>query len=527
MVAKQIRLHDSARRKIVAGVNTLADAVAITLGPQGRNVVIERADGSPRVANSGVVVAREIELPDKLENMGAQMLKQAASKTSEVAGDGTTTATVLARAMVEEGMKYVAAGMNPMELKRGIDHATAATVEALRRLSRPCASGQEIAQVGALAANADAAVGEIIAQAMARVGRDGVIVVEAGKGLENALEVVEGMQFDRGYLSPYFIGDPERQMALLEDPYILIHAGKLAAGAPLLPLLEGVSGEGKSLLIIADDVEGDALATLVVNSLRGIVKSVAVKAPAFGDLRKAILQDMAVLTGATVIAQEAGLTLANATLAHLGSAKRIEVAKENTTIINGAGTPEAIEDRIRQLRRQIDSTPDAHDRDKLRERAAKLAGGIAVIKVGAATETAMEEKKSRVDDAVHATRAAVQEGILPGGGVALLRARAAIATLRGETADQDAGIRIVARALEAPLRQIVANAGQDSSAVLEQVRAGKDGWGYNAANGSYGDLIAIGIIDPTMVTRSALQHAASIAGQILTVDVAVATCPYP
>lgn len=525
MPAKQIALHETARLKIMAGMNVLARAVGVTLGPRGRNVVIGRAYGAPIVANSGVVVAREIELKDKLENMGAQMLKEAASKTSEVAGDGTTTATVLARAMVEKGMKYVAAGMNPMDLKRGIDKAVVATVEVLRHLSRPCSTGKEIAQVGALSANGDTAVGEIIAQAMENVGRDGVILVEEGRGLENELELVDGMQFDRGYLSPYFINEPPRQIALLEDPYILIHEKKLSGARLLMPILDRAAREGKALLVIAEDVDGDALTTLVVNSIRGILKTVAVKAPAFGDLRKAILQDIAILTGATVITEEGGFSLENATLQHLGRAKRVEVTKENTTIIMGAGDPQVVQSRTRQIRQQIDKATSDYDRDKLRERAAKLAGGVAVIKIGAATETAMKEKKSRVEDAMHATRAAVQEGILPGGGVALLRARAAIAALKGANADQDAGIQLVAEALKEPLRLIVANAGGDPSEVLDQVISGESSFGYNAANGNYGDLIEMGVIDPAKVTRSALQNAASIAGLMLTTDVMVAERP--
>ncbi len=525
MPAKQVLFHDAARAKIVEGVNILADAVKVTLGPSGRNVILQRSYGPPLVANSGVVVAKEIELEDRFENMGAQMLKEVASKTSDVAGDGTTTATVLAQAIVREGMKYVAAGMNPMDLKRGIDQAVAATVLELKKLSRPCATSKEIAQVGAISASSDNAVGEIIAQAMEKVGKEGVITVEDGKGLQNELEVVEGMQFDRGYLSPYFISNPEKQIAALDDPCVLLYDKKISNIQNLLPLLEQVAKAGKPLLIVAEDIEGEALATLVVNSLRGILKTCAVKAPGFGDRRRAMLEDIAILTGGTVISEEVGLSLEKAQLEDLGQAKRIEVGKEDTTIINGAGESGKIEQRILQIRKQIEEASSDYDKEKLQERAAKLSGGVAVIKVGAATETGMKEKKTRIEDAMHATRAAVEEGILPGGGVALLRASAAISGLVGENHDQEAGIKIVLRALEEPIRQIVANAGGEPSVVLDKVWLGKGSFGYNAASGEYGDLIEMGVLDPTKVTRSALQNAASIASLILTTDAMVAELP--
>ncbi len=525
MPAKQVLFHDAARAKIVEGVNILADAVKVTLGPSGRNVILQRSYGPPLVANSGVVVAKEIELEDRFENMGAQMLKEVASKTSDVAGDGTTTATVLAQAIVREGMKYVAAGMNPMDLKRGIDQAVAATVLELKKLSRPCATSKEIAQVGAISASSDNAVGEIIAQAMEKVGKEGVITVEDGKGLQNELEVVEGMQFDRGYLSPYFISNPEKQIAALDDPFVLLYDKKISNIQNLLPLLEQVAKAGKPLLIVAEDIEGEALATLVVNSLRGILKTCAVKAPGFGDRRRAMLEDIAILTGGTVISEEVGLSLEKAQLEDLGQAKRIEVGKEDTTIINGAGESGKIEQRILQIRKQIEEASSDYDKEKLQERAAKLSGGVAVIKVGAATETGMKEKKTRIEDAMHATRAAVEEGILPGGGVALLRASAAISGLVGENHDQEAGIKIVLRALEEPIRQIVANAGGEPSVVLDKVWLGKGSFGYNAASGEYGDLIEMGVLDPTKVTRSALQNAASIASLILTTDAMVAELP--
>ena len=525
MSAKQVMFHNAARAKIADGVNILADAVKVTLGPKGRNVILERSYGAPLVACSGVVVAKQIELKDKFENMGAQMVKEVASKTSDVAGDGTTTATVLAQAIVQEGMKYVAAGMNPMDLKRGIDKAVAATVEELRRLSKPCASAREIAQVGAISANADLAIGNTIAEAMEKVGKEGVITVEDGSGLQNELEVVEGMQFDRGYLSPYFINNAEKQSAVLEEPYVLLCDKKISSIKDLLPVLEEVAKTGKPLLVIAEDVDGEALATLVVNHLRGILKSCAVKAPGFGDRRKEMLEDIAILTGGTVIAGELGLSLEKATVKEFGKAKRIEAAKEDTTLIGGAGDPAKIQNRIKQIRKSIEESTSDYDKEKLQERAAKLSGGVAVIKVGAATETAMKEKKTRVEDAMHATRAAVEEGILPGGGVALLRARTAIKELKGDIHDQEAGIKIVLRALEEPLRQIVANAGVDPSVILDKVLEGKGNFGYNAATDAYGDLIEMGILDPTKVTRCALQNAASIASLIITTDAMVAELP--
>jgi chaperonin GroEL len=525
MAAKEVRFHDSARNRIVAGVNVLADAVKVTLGPKGRNVVLEKSWGAPTVTKDGVSVAKEIELKDKFENMGAQMVKEVASKTSDVAGDGTTTATVLAQAIVQEGMKYVAAGMNPMDLKRGIDKAVEAVVADLQKQSKPCSTSKEIAQVGAISANADEQVGKIIADAMDKVGKEGVITVEDGKSLQNELEVVEGMQFDRGYLSPYFINNPDKQIVILDDPFILFHDKKISSIRDLLPVLEQVAKAGKPLLIVAEEVEGEALATLVVNNIRGILKTCAVKAPGFGDRRKAMLEDMAILTGGTVIAEEVGLKLENATLKDLGRAKRIEVEKENTTIIDGAGDHSQIEGRIKAIRQQIEETTSDYDREKLQERVAKLAGGVALVKVGAATEVEMKEKKARVEDALHATRAAVEEGVVAGGGVALIRARAAIAKLKGSNHDQDAGIKIVARALEEPLRQIVANAGAEPSVVLNKVVEGKSNFGYNAANDTYGDMLEMGVIDPTKVTRYALQNAASVAGLILTTDAMVAELP--
>jgi len=523
--AKQVLFHDAARARIIVGVNVLADAVKVTLGPRGRNVILERAYGPPLVANSGVIVAKEIELNDKFENMGAQMVKEVASKTSDMAGDGTTTATVLAQAIVREGMKFVAAGMNPMDLKRGIDKAVAATVDELRKISRPCTTNREISQVGAISANADAAVGEIIAQAMEKVGKEGAITIEDGKSLQNELEVVEGMQFDRGYLSPYFINNPDKQIVALDEPYILLYDKKIGNIRDLLPLLEQITKAGRPLLIIAEDVEGEALATLVINHIRGILKTAAVKAPGFGDRRRAMLEDIAILTGGEVIADEIGLTLEKVTLKNLGQAKRVEVGKDDTTLIGGAGDPEIIQNRIRQIRKQIDEATSKYDKEKLQERAAKLSGGVAVIKVGAATETGMKEKKTRIEDALHATRAAVEEGILPGGGVALLRVRAAVAALQGDNSEQDAGIQIVLRALEEPLRQIVANAGGEPSVVLNKVLEGEGSFGYNAASEEYGDLIEMGVLDPAKVTRSALQNAASIASLILTTDAMVAELP--
>ena len=525
MSAKQVLFHDAARAKIIEGVNVLANAVKVTLGPRGRNVVLERAYGLPVVANSGVIVAKEIELKDKFENMGAQMAKEVASKTSDVAGDGTTTATVLAQAIVREGMKFVAAGMNPIDLKRGIDKAVDATVEQLRKISKPCTTNKEISQVGAISANADAAVGDIIAQAMEKVGKEGVISIEEGKSLQNELEMVEGMQFDRGYLSPYFINNPDKQIVALDEPYILMHDKKISNIHDLLPLLEQITKAGRPLLIIAEDVEGEALATLVINNIRGVLKTVAVKSPGFGDRRRAMLEDIAILTGGTVVAEEVGLTLEKTTLKDLGQAKRIEVDKEDTTLISGAGDAKMIQNRIKQIRKQVEEATNSYDKEKLQERAAKLAGGVAVINVGAATETGMKEKKSRIEDAMHATRAAVEEGVLPGGGVALLRARAAISMLKGDNSEQDAGIKIVLRALEEPLRQIVANAGGEPSVVLNKVMEGNGSFGYNAATEAYGDLIEMGILDPTKVTRSALQNAASIASLILTTDVMIAEMP--
>ncbi|MBU9604291.1 chaperonin GroEL [Burkholderia multivorans] len=525
MAAKDVKFHDGARSRIVKGVNVLADAVKVTLGPKGRNVLIERSFGAPTITKDGVSVAKEIELKDRFENMGAQVVKQVASKTADVAGDGTTTATVLAQAIVQEGMKHVAAGINPMDLKRGIDKAVGAVLDELRKLSRPIATNKEIAQVGAISANSDEAIGKIIADAMERVGKEGVITVEDGKSLENELEVVEGMQFDRGYVSPYFINDPEKQAAYLDDPLILLHDKKISSIRDLLPILEAASKAGKPLLIVAEDVDGEALATLVVNAMRGILKVAAVKAPGFGDRRKAMLEDIAILTGATVISEETGKQLEKATLEDLGRAKRVEVRKDDTIIIDGAGDPARIDARVKAIRVQIDEATSDYDREKLQERVAKLAGGVAVIKVGAATEVEMKEKKDRVDDALHATRAAVEEGIVPGGGVALLRARAALADIKGANADQDAGIRIVLRALEAPLRVIVSNAGEEPSVVIAKVLEGKGNFGYNAATGEYGDLVEAGVVDPTKVTRTALQNAASIAGLILTTDATVADAP--
>ncbi|WP_175666277.1 chaperonin GroEL [Burkholderia ambifaria] len=525
MSAKDIKFHDSARARIVKGVNVLADAVKVTLGPKGRNVVIERSFGAPTITKDGVSVAKEIELKDRFENMGAQIVKQVASKTADVAGDGTTTATVLAQAIVQEGMKHVAAGMNPMDLKRGIDKAVAAVLDELRKLSKPISTNREIAQVGSISANADEAIGKIIADAMEKVGKEGVITVEDGKSLENELDVVEGMQFDRGYVSPYFINDPEKQAAYLDDALILLHDKKISNIRDLLPVLEATSKAGKPLLIVAEDIDGEALATLVVNAMRGILKVAAVKAPGFGDRRKAMLEDIAILTGATVISEETGKQLQKASLEDLGSAKRVEVRKEDTIIIDGAGDQERIEARVKSIRTQIEEATSDYDREKLQERVAKLAGGVAVIKVGAATEVEMKEKKDRVDDALHATRAAVEEGIVPGGGVALLRARATATSLKGANSDQDAGIQIVLRALEAPLRVIASNAGDEPSVVIAKVLEGKGNFGYNAATGEYGDLVEAGVVDPTKVTRTALQNAASIAGLILTTDATVADAP--
>ncbi|HDR9188924.1 molecular chaperone GroEL [Burkholderia vietnamiensis] len=525
MTAKDVKFRDGARSQIVKGVNVLADAVKVTLGPKGRNVVIERSFGAPVITKDGVSVAKEIELKDRFENMGAQIVKQVASKTADVAGDGTTTATVLAQAIVQEGMKYVAAGMNPMDLKRGIDKAVGAVLDELRKLSRPISTHKEIAQVGAISANADDAIGKIIADAMEKVGKEGVITVEDGKSLDNELDVVEGMQFDRGYISPYFINDPEKQAAYLDDALILLHDKKISNIRDLLPILEAASKAGKPLLIVAEDVDAEALATLVVNAMRGILKVAAVKAPGFGDRRKAMLEDIAILTGATVISEETGKQLDKATLDDLGSAKRVEVRKDDTIIIDGAGDAARIDARVKSIRVQIDEATSDYDREKLQERVAKLAGGVAVIKVGAVTEVEMKEKKDRVDDALHATRAAVEEGIVPGGGVALLRARAALTDLKGANGDQDAGIRIVLRALEAPLRVIASNAGDEPSVVIAKVLEGSGNFGYNAATGEYGDLVEAGVVDPTKVTRTALQNAASIAGLVLTTDATVADAP--
>ncbi len=523
MPAKEVRFHEGARAKMVHGLNILADAVKVTLGPKGRNVVLERSFGAPTVTKDGVSVAKEIELKDKFENMGAQMVKEVASKTSDVAGDGTTTATVLAQAIVREGMKFVASGMNPMDLKRGIDKAVVAVVEELKKISKPCTTSKEIGQVGAISANADPNIGKIIADAMDKVGKEGVITVEDGKSLDNELDLVEGMQFDRGYLSPYFINSPEKQIAVLEDPYILLHDKKISSIRELLPILEQVAKAGKPLLIIAEEAEGEALATLVVNNIRGILKTVAVKAPGFGDRRKAMLEDMAILTGGTVISEELGLKLENATLKDLGRAKKVESAKENTTIIDGAGEKKQIEGRVKQIRVQIDEATSDYDKEKLQERVAKLAGGVAVIKVGAATEVEMKEKKARVEDALHATRAAVEEGIVPGGGVAFVRTKQALeGKLKGENQDQDAGIRIVMRALEEPLRIIVDNAGAEPSVVFNKVVENKGNYGFNAQTEDYGDLVQQGVIDPTKVTRTALQNAASVAGLMLTTDAMVA-----
>ena len=525
MAAKDVQFGNEVRQKMVSGVNTLANAVRVTLGPKGRNVVVDRAFGGPHITKDGVTVAKEIELKDKFENMGAQMVKEVASKTNEVAGDGTTTATVLAQAIVAEGMKYVTAGMDPTNLKRGIDKAVAALVEELKNIAKPCDTSKEIAQVGSISANSDEQVGAIIAEAMEKVGKEGVITVEDGKSLENELDVVEGMQFDRGYLSPYFISDAEKQIAALDDPFVLLFDKRISNIRDLLPVLEQVAKTSRPLLIIAEDVEGEALATLVVNNIRGILKTVAVKAPGFGDRRKAMLQDIAILTGGTVIAEEVGLSLEKATLEDLGQAKRIEIGKENTTIIDGFGDAAQIEARVAEIRQQIETATSDYDKEKLQERVAKLAGGVAVIKVGAATEVEMKEKKDRVEDALHATRAAVEEGVVAGGGVALLRARAALENLHTGNADQDAGVQIVLRAVESPLRQIVANAGGEPSVVVNKVLEGKGNYGYNAGSGEYGDMIEMGVLDPAKVTRSALQHAASIAGLMLTTDCMIAEIP--
>ena len=525
MTAKQVLFGDDARVRMVRGINILANAVKVTLGPKGRNVVLDRNFGSPLVTNDGVTVAREIELKDKFENMGAQMVREVASKTNDNAGDGTTTATVLAQAIVVEGMKFVAAGMNPMDLKRGIDKAVECAIAELKKISKPVTTTKEIAQVGSISANSDQEIGEIIAEAMEKVGKEGVITVEDGKSLKNELDVVEGMQFDRGYLSPYFITNPDKQVAVLENPYILLHDQKISNIRDLLPILEQVAKAGRPLLIICEDLEGEALATLVVNSLRGILKVCAVKAPGFGDRRKATLEDIAILTGGTLVTKDIGLSLDKATLEHLGQAKRVEVNKENTTIINGAGNPEMIEARVKNIRTQIESVTSDYDREKLQERVAKLAGGVALIKVGAATEVEMKEKKARVDDALHATRAAVEEGVVPGGGVALVRAQKAVAQLKGDNEEQTAGIKIVLRAMEEPMRQIVGNAGLEPSVVVNAVANGEGNYGFNAQTSEYGDMVAMGVLDPTKVTRTALQNAASVASLILTTDCMIGDIP--
>jgi chaperonin GroEL len=522
---KEVRFSDDARQRMLKGVNVLANAVKVTLGPKGRNVVLEKSFGAPTVTKDGVSVAKEIELEDKFENMGVQMVKEVASQTSDAAGDGTTTATVLAQAIFREGLKSVAAGFNPMDLKRGIDKATAGLIDELKKLSQPCKDDKSIAQVGTISANSDEEIGKIIAEAMSKVGKEGVITVEEGSGLQNELDVVEGMQFDRGYLSLYFINDQASQSANLENPLILIHDKKISNIRELLPLLEGVAKSGRPLLIIAEDIEGEALATLVVNNIRGIVKVAGVKAPGFGDRRKAMLQDIAILTGGQVISEEVGLSLEKATIHDLGEAKKVQVSKENTTIVDGAGKKADIKGRIDQINKEIEESTSDYDREKLQERVAKLAGGVAVIKVGAATEIEMKEKKARVEDALHATRAAVEEGVVPGGGVALLRALKGIASLQGANEDQNVGINILRRAIEEPLRQIVANAGTDPAVVLNAVVNGKGNYGFNAATGEYGDMVKSGIIDPAKVTRLALQNAASVAGLLLTTEAMIAEAP--
>ena len=525
MSAKEVRFSDDARHKMMAGVNVLANAVKVTLGPKGRNVVLDKSFGAPTVTKDGVSVAKEIELENKFENMGAQMVKEVASQTSDVAGDGTTTATVLAQAILREGLKAVAAGMNPMDLKRGIEQASAAVVDELHKLSKPCEDDKAIAQVGSISANSDTEIGEIIAEAMKKVGKEGVITVEEGQALINELEVVEGMQFDRGYLSPYFINNQQSQSAELDNPFILLHDKKISNIRDLLPVLESVAKSSRPLLIVSEDVEGEALATLVVNNIRGIVKVAAVKAPGFGDRRKAMLQDIAVLTGGQVISEEVGLSLEKATLEDLGEAKKVQITKENTTIIDGAGRTQEIEGRVEQIRAEIEESSSDYDREKLQERVAKLSGGVAVIKVGAATEVEMKEKKARVEDALHATRAAVEEGVVPGGGVAFIRARSGIDKLEGKNQDQTTGINILRRALEEPLRQIVSNAGGDASVVLNAVAEGKGNYGYDAATGQFGDMVELGILDPTKVSRSALQNAASVSGLLLTTEAMVADAP--
>ena len=525
MAAKEVQFGNNARQKMMTGINVLADAVRITLGPKGRNVVLDKSFGAPTVTKDGVSVAKEIELEDNFENMGAQMVKEVASQTSDVAGDGTTTATVLCQAIYREGVKAVSAGFNPMDLKRGIDKATRAVVEKLESISEPCKDNKAIAQVGTISANSDPSVGEIIANAMEKVGKEGVITVEEGSGLDNELEIVEGMQFDRGYLSPYFINQAESQSVELEDPYILLFDKKISNIRDLLPLLEGVAKSGRPLLVIAEDIEGEALATLVVNNIRGIVKVAGVKAPGFGDRRKAMLQDIAILTGGQVIAEEVGLSLEKATLEDLGNAKKVQITKDNTTLIDGAGTSSDIKSRIDQINREIEDSTSDYDKEKLQERVAKLSGGVAVVKVGAPTEIEMKEKKARVEDALHATRAAVEEGVVTGGGVAFIRARVSLEGLKGDNDDQNVGINILKKALEEPLRQIVSNAGKDASVVLNEVAKGKGNYGYNAATNEYGDLVKMGIIDPTKVTRFALQNAASVTGLLLTTEAMVAEAP--
>ena len=527
MAAKDVKFGNDARVKMLKGVNVLADAVKVTLGPKGRNVVLDKAYGAPTITKDGVSVAREIELEDKFENMGAQMVKEVASKANDAAGDGTTTATVLAQAIVNEGLKAVAAGMNPMDLKRGIDKAVAAVVTELKAIAKPCETAKEIEQVGTISANSDATVGQLIAQAMEKVGKEGVITVEDGTGLDDALDVVEGMQFDRGYLSPYFINKPEAGTVELDSPYILLVDKKITNIREILPVLEAVAKAGKPLLIIAEDIEGEALATLVVNTMRGIVKVAAVKAPGFGDRRKAMLQDIAILTAGTVISEEIGMELEKATLEELGQAKRVVITKDNTTIIDGVGDETQIKARVAQIRQQIEDSTSDYDKEKLQERVAKLAGGVAVIKVGAATEVEMKEKKDRVDDALHATRAAVEEGIVPGGGVALVRAASKVAEelLKGDNEEQNVGIRLALRAMEAPLRQIVTNAGEEASVVARNVKDGKGNYGYNAGTEQYGDMLEMGILDPTKVTRSALQFAASIAGLMITTECMITDLP--
>jgi len=525
MAAKEVRFSDDARQKMFAGVNILANAVRVTLGPKGRNVVLDKSFGAPTVTKDGVSVAKEIELDDKFENMGAQMVKEVASQTSDIAGDGTTTATVLAQAILREGLKSVAAGMNPMDLKRGIDKATIAIVKELEKLSKPCEDDKAIAQVGSISANSDPEIGKIISEAMQKVGKEGVITVEEGSGLENELDVVEGMQFDRGYLSPYFINNQQSQSVELENPLVLLFDKKISNIRDMLPVLEGVAKAGRPLLIIAEDVEGEALATLVVNNIRGIVKVAAVKAPGFGDRRKAMLQDIAVLTGGQVISEEVGLSLEKTSLDDLGEAKKVQITKENTTLIDGAGRAEDIKGRVEQINAEIEESSSDYDKEKLQERVAKLSGGVAVIKVGASTEIEMKEKKARVEDALHATRAAVEEGVVAGGGVAFIRAVAAISKLKGDNDDQTVGINILRRAIEEPLRQIVKNAGGDASVVLNAVAEGKGNFGYNAATGEYGDMIEMGILDPTKVTRYALQNAASVSGLLLTTEAMVAEAP--